>query len=163
MKNFSIQKLVTLAAVAAVYVAMTLVIAPLAYGPIQFRFSEILVLLCFYNKDYCYSMVAGCAIANLFSPMAAMDVPFGTAATLISVLCMVFFAKKLWVASLFPVIINGIVVGIELYVALNEPLLFSMATVALGELVVVTVLGVPFFKLLERNAHIKKYVLMAQA
>lgn len=158
MKNFNAMKLVKIAVVAAIYFVLTVAISPLSFGQIQFRFSEILVLLCFYNKNYCYSMVAGCALANLFSPMAALDVPFGTVATLIAVLCIVFLGKNLWIASIFPVIANGIIVAVELKIAFEAPLLLSMATVALGELVVVTILGVPIFKLLEKNKEFMKLI-----
>ena len=163
MKKVDVKGLVRLAVVAAVYVVVTLAGSWMAYGPVQFRVAEMLMLLCFYRRDYVYSLVLGCGIANLFSPMAALDVPFGTGATLLAALGIVFLARNLWAASLFPVILNGIIVGIELNVAFNEPLLLSMGTVALGELVVVTVVGVPVFKLLERNAYIKNRILLAQS
>lgn len=145
-----ISQIIKIAMVAAIYAVLTVAILPLSYGAIQFRLSEILVLLCFYNPKYCWSMILGCAIANIFSPMAALDIPFGTLATALAVLCLCK-SKNIWIASLFPTIFNGIIVGLELYFALNEPLLISMGTVALGELVVVTVAGVPIFKLLEKN------------
>lgn len=159
------ERMVKIALSAALYAALTVAIAPLAYGAIQFRFSEVLVLLAFFSPDYIIGMTLGCLIANLFSPMALLDVPFGTAATLLSVigiwkcrslaestgcfsqprmgLCMAL-------ASLFPVICNGIIVGFELLVAFQEPLWFSMLTVALGEMAVVTVIGVPVFLTVSR-------------
>ncbi len=162
MKNFTAKRITLIAAVAAIYFVLTIAISPLAFGPIQFRFSEILVLLCFYNKDYCYSMAAGCALANLFSPMAALDVPFGTAATIITVIC-IYKSSNLWIAAIFPVISNGIIIALELKVALNAPLLLSMGTVAFGELVVVLILGVPIFKLLEKNKAFMKLISMEGA
>ena len=50
---FNIRNLARLALIAALYAAMTLAVPGLSFGAIQFRFSEILVLLCFYRKDYC--------------------------------------------------------------------------------------------------------------
>ena len=103
-------------------------------------------------------MVVGCALANLFSPMAAVDVPFGTAATLIAVLCICFFGRKLWIAAIFPVVANGIIVAIELNVFFGLPLFLSMGTVAFGEAVVLA-LGVFVFKLLEKNKSFMKLIL----
>ena len=57
-------KIVRLAIIAGLYVALTWATLPLSYGLIQFRVSEILLLLCFYRKDYIYSLVLGCFIAN---------------------------------------------------------------------------------------------------
>lgn len=156
MKNKT-KDFIQIAMVAAVYAVFTVAISPFSYGAIQLRFSEILVLLCFYNKKYCISLTLGCAIANIFSPMALFDIPFGTLATLLSV---IFICKsgRLWIASLFPTIFNAVIVGAELYFALHEPFMISMATVALGEFIVVTVLGVPLFRLLEKNTYIMRLI-----
>ena len=70
---FQTKNLVRLALVAALYAALTLALPGLSFPAIQFRFSEILVLLCFYRKDYSISLILGCFIANCFSPMALMD------------------------------------------------------------------------------------------
>jgi uncharacterized membrane protein len=159
MKNFSTKRIARIAIVAALYFALTMAVAPIAFGQVQFRVSEILVLLCFYNKDYCYSMGLGCLLANFFSPMWTLDVPFGTLATVIAVVLIVVLGKNLLIASLFPVIINGIIVGLELYVAFGGlPLWMFMASVAFGELVVVTIVGVPVFKLLEKNQTFMKLI-----
>ncbi len=158
MRKFSTKRIARIAIVAALYFAITIAVAPIAFGQVQFRVSEILVLLCFYNKDYCYSMGLGCLLANFFSPMWTFDVPFGTLATVIAVVLMVFWGKNLLIASLFPVIVNGIIVGLELYAAFGLPILMSMVSVAFGELVVVTIVGVPVFKLLEKNQTFMKLI-----
>ncbi len=159
--NFPAERLAKIAVIAALYFALTVAIAPLAYGPVQFRFSEILVLLCFFNKDYCYSMVIGCALSNLFSPMAVLDVPVGTLATFIAVI-LIYKSKNLIISSVFPVILNGLIIGAEITILTPEkniPLLFAnMGTVALGELVVVTVIGVPIFYLLKKNEIVMKLI-----
>ena len=91
---FQTKNLVRLALVAALYAALTLALPGLSFGAVQFRFSEILVLLCFYRKDYSISLILGCFIANCFSPMALMDMIFGTLATAIAVIPM-FYIKNL--------------------------------------------------------------------
>lgn len=147
---FNIRNLARLALVAALYAAMTLAIPGLSFSAVQFRFSEILVLLCFYRKDYCVSLTLGCFIANLFSPFGLYDIIFGTLATAVSVIPM-YHVKNIWLASALPVIGNGIIIGFELFLC-GEPLWFSMGTVALGELVVITVIGCPLFRFaLERS------------
>lgn len=157
MKKNNISDIIKIAIVAAVYAVMTVAISPLSYGPVQFRFSEILILLCFYNKKYCISMTLGCLIANLFSPMALLDVPFGTIATILTVLFL-SKSKNLFIGSLWATVFNGIIVGAELYIAFKEPILLSMGTVALGEFVVVSVLGVIVFKFLQKNRYFMKLI-----
>lgn len=149
----STKNIVRLALVAAAYAALTVLIQPLSYGPVQFRLSEMLVLLAFYRKDYSISLILGCFIANLFSPFGLYDIIFGTLATALAVLPM-YYVKNIFVAALFPVITNGLLVGYELFLV-GEPFLFSVGTVALGELVVVFVLGIMLFKLiLEKNRYL---------
>ena len=52
-----IQEICLNAVIAATYAALTMVISPLSYGPIQFRFAEILVLFCFFNKRYAIGLM----------------------------------------------------------------------------------------------------------
>ncbi len=154
---FYLINLVRLALIAAMYVALTLLIAPLAFGPVQFRFSEVLVLLCFYRKDYSPALILGCFIANLFSPFGLYDIIFGTLATAVAVIPM-YYMKNIFLAALLPVVSNGVIVGFELYLC-GEPLWFSMATVALGELVVVGILGTVIFKLVfDRSSILLKII-----
>ena len=154
---FSVMTLTRLALVAAMYVALTLALPALSYDAIQFRFSEILVLLCFYRRDYSVALILGCFIANLFSPLGWYDLVFGVAATAIAVLPMYYF-KNVFLAALLPVVTNGVLVGIELRLALGEPLWFSMGTVALGELVVMIAGAVIFKFVFEKNAPLMRLI-----
>lgn len=159
-KIFETKNLVRLALVAAVYAALTIALSGLGFGGVQLRFSEILVLLCFYRKDYSISLILGCFIANCFSPMALMDMVFGTLATAIAVIPM-FYIKNIWVASLTSVVSNGIIIPIELYICYgNEPpVWFNMITVAAGELAVVTVIGCVLFKFVfERSSKLMEVI-----
>ncbi len=149
MKNISVKRLVKLAAVAAIYVVLTLALSFMSYANIQFRVAEALMLLCFYKKDYGISLVLGCFIANLFSPMA-LDMVFGTAATVLAVL-LIYISPNIYVASLAPVVTNALVVGFELYYFLDLPFWLSCLQVAVGEFVCVSILGVVIFKIFEKN------------
>lgn len=149
--KFSVRKLTILGLVAAIYVVVTLVLGEMAYANIQFRISEALVLLCFYKKEYCYAMTAGCLIANIFSSLP-LDIVVGTFATIISVIC-ISRCKNIYIASIFPVVFNAVIVGFELKYAYGLPLFLSMAQVAIGEFVCVSVIGIILFKIIERNRH----------
>jgi len=149
MKN--LHDITRIALVASLYIALTW-INPYSYGEIQFRISEVLVLLCFYRKDYSYSLIIGCLIANVFSPVGILDIVFGTLATAISVL-LISYSKRLFIATLYPVIFNGIIVGALIYYATSSPVPIwaLMGYVAIGEFVVVSVVGYILFKILVKN------------
>lgn len=154
MNNLDTKFLVKTAMVAALYAVCTMVIAPLSFGPVQFRFSEILVLLAFLDKDYILGLVLGCAIANLFSPLGLVDVVVGSFATFLSVY-MITKSKSLLIASLWPTI-NCIFIGAELYFLTNVPFILTTLQVALGEFVVVTLIGYPIFKLVINDDKLTK-------
>ena len=152
MKNDLTKRLTRTALIAAIYAVVTLAIAPFAYGSIQFRVSEILVLLAIFDPLYIGGLTLGCLIANLLGPNGPMDVIFGTLATFISVYAIYLTGKliknykiKLLVASIWPTIFNGLIIGCMLNKLYGLPLILSVGEVALGELVVITFIGVPLF------------------
>lgn len=155
MKNTAL-KITRGALITACYVVITLLTASLAYKDIQFRIAEILMLLCFYKKDYCIPLILGCAIANFFSPMALMDIFFGTFATALAAFGM-WKSKNIYIAAVFPVIFNAVIIGAELKIALKLPLFMSMLTVGLGELAVMAA-GVILFKLILEKRNIFKKI-----
>lgn len=150
-----IHQIIRLAIITALYVTLTIVLSFMSFGDIQFRIAEVLLFLCFFRKDYGIALILGCAIANFFSPLGIIDVVFGTLATAISVF-LIMKSKNIFIASLFPVVFNAVLVGLELHLVLGLPLLVSMATVALGETVVVVVLGnLIFFKLRKNTSFLE--------
>ena len=149
-KKNIIKDLSSIAIICAMYVALTLGISPLSYGPLQFRISEALILLCFYNKKYGYSISLGCLIANFFSPLGWVDIVFGTLSTILPCI-FICLSKKLFVASLWPTLFVGLIVGAELSIVYEIPFFITVLEVAFGEFVCVTIIGYPLFKGLENN------------
>ena len=145
----NVKFLVITAMVASVYLVLTLAIAPLSFGLIQVRFSEMLMLLAFFDRKYASGLILGCFLANCFSPFGIMDVVFGTGCTAAAMFCVVKFAKSLFGASLWIVFCNAFI-GIELYL-FGSPLWLSMAMVALGEFLSVSICGVVLMKMLMKN------------
>ena len=151
MNKLNIKDLVQIAIVAALYVALTWALAPISYGSIQFRISEILMLLVLFKPSYAIGLILGCFISNTTSSLGWYDMVFGTLATIIALIPMLKI-KNIYVSAIFPVVSNAIIVAIELYFALGiEPIWLSMLTVGLGEAVVIYLLGIPFIMYLNKN------------
>jgi len=149
--NKNLIKLLKMALVAAIYIALTFVFAPLSFLGVQFRFSEVMVLLAIVDPLYIPALTIGCFISNfLLSPMGMVDVIVGTAATLFSLIAM-SKTKNLFVASLWPTIFNAVMIGAELYYVLNLPFWLSVLQVAVGEFTVVSIVGVVIFKYILKN------------
>lgn len=147
--NNKIKDLVRLSLISALYVILTL-LNPFSYDAIQFRISEILLFLCFFRKDYSIALILGCFIANIFSPMMLYDMFFGTLATALTCLCIIF-SKHLIVTIIYPILFNSILVGVELYLVYNTSFIINALYVGLGEMVVV-IIGFFIFKHLRKNS-----------
>lgn len=150
-RRISVKLIVINAMIAGVYTAFTLAISPIAYSEIQFRLSEIMVFIAFYNKKYIPGLIIGCIIANMFSPMGLLDVVFGTISTVIVCFAM-YLIKNKYLAAFAGAIITGLIIGGELWYAYQIPYLINAIYVAIGELIVL-VIGALAFKILEHNEH----------
>lgn len=151
--NKKTKALTTTAIVAALYATITLALSFIAYGPIQFRLSEVMTLLPLINKRYIVGLTLGCFLANILGPYGVPDIIFGTIATFISVYLVYLTGKYMkdkkgmvLVASLWPVVVNAIIVAAQLKIFFNIPLFITMLQVGFGQFVVVTIIGVPLFK-----------------
>jgi len=143
MKNnmFTTRNLALNAMVAALYAVLTLFLPMLSYGAWQCRLSEALTLLPMIFPASIPGLTVGCLIANLLSPVGALDVVVGTFATLIAAIGTYKLASKPLLAAACPVISNGLIIGIMLSVVGQLPLLLTVLQVAAGEAVAVYGLG----------------------
>lgn len=149
------------ATIAALYAVLTYAAAALglAYGPVQFRFSEALTVLPMFTPAAIPGLALGCFLSNLASPLGVVDWVFGTAATLLAAIFSRMVRKMEWkkipvLVPLMPVLFNTAIIGLEI-ACLTQAGSFgfenftwaafvaSGISVGIGELIVCYVLGVP--------------------
>ncbi len=126
------------AVIAALYAALTLLLAPISYGPIQLRLSEAMALLPILLPQAIPGLFVGCLIANLYTGMLT-DIVFGSLATLLAAIGAYALRKKPLLAAACPVVVNGVIVGLTLALSANLPVALTMGQIALGELAAVLV------------------------
>lgn len=68
----------------ALYLALTILVSPVASGAIQFRISESLNHLVVFNRKYLWGIFGGVVIYNAFFGMGWLDVVFGGGQTLLA-------------------------------------------------------------------------------
>ena len=144
--KFTVKKLTYAAVIAAVYVAITISLAMISFGPLQFRVSEALCILPFFFPAAVPGLFVGCLIANLMTGNI-LDIVFGSLATLIAAI-MTMKIKIKWLACLPPAIINGIIVGAVLAQSFNPEAFWTYVPVYgfqvfVGELGVLYLVGLP--------------------
>ncbi len=140
------------AAIAAIYVVLTMVFAPVSFGPVQFRISEMLCILPYFSGAAVPGVSVGCLLANLLCGAAPLDVVFGSLATLLGAVGSRMLRNWKWLVCIPPIVSNAIIIPWVLRYAYGSTDLipFAMATVAVGELLAVGVLGNLFLLTLER-------------
>ncbi|MBR4761458.1 MAG: QueT transporter family protein [Clostridia bacterium] len=166
MNSKKIRFLVFSAVIAALYALLTYAAAffNLAYGPIQFRFSEALNVLCLFTPAAIPGLTVGCLIANIFS-YNPIDLIMGTSATLIAAVAMYLFRnvklfKFPFLSMLMPVIANGVIVGAEIAIFFTDGgaslagFWIAAVEVAAGELAVMFTLGTMLYYALKSKPDI---------
>lgn len=144
IKNKGTQFLTEAAAIGAIYVVLTLLLAPLSFGEVQIRFSEALTILPFFTPAAIPGLFIGCIIANLLGGAIPVDIIFGSIATLIGAV----FTYKLrnsnrFLAPIPPIAANAIIVPFVLRFGygVNLPIPLMMLTVGIGEVVSCAIVG----------------------
>lgn len=157
MKNKTVLFVTKAAMIAAVYVVLTIVLAPISFGQVQLRVSEALTIMPVFTAAAIPGVFIGCLIGNILGGAVLPDIIFGSLATLVAaVISYKLRGKGLLIASIPPVMLNMLVVPFVLKYAYSVPLPipFMMLTVGAGEAVSCCILGVGLGKLLQKNKFI---------
>lgn len=145
-KNGSAAYTARAAIIAAMYVVLTYLtnLAGLASGVIQVRISEALTVLPVFTPAAVPGLFLGCLLANILTGCAALDVVFGSLATLIGAVGTRLVGKKnKYLAPVPPIIANTLIIPFVLaYVYhFDGSILYFMLTVGAGELISCGLLG----------------------
>jgi uncharacterized membrane protein len=144
--------LVRAAVYAALYAALTLApgLNALAYGQVQFRVSEVLMVFACFDPAAVVGLTAGTAIGNLGSPMMPVDVVVGAALTLLAAAIMYVIGPRV-VALTVPVVVNALGVAAMLALVLDLPYWASAVWVGVGEAAVLFTLGLALLLAVRRR------------
>jgi uncharacterized membrane protein len=164
-------RLAYMAILAAAYAALTFILAPISYGPIQYRVSEALTILPFFIPCSIWGLWLGCILANLYTG-SVLDILFGGLATFMAGIGTAYFGKKgntvknRLLGCLMPVLFNAVIIGAVLtwgyqIQEFERPLksyAFNALTVGLGEAGVLYLIGYPLLKHLPKFKFFRKFV-----
>ncbi len=134
------------AVIAALYFALSVALNAIAFGPVQFRISEILVLLPIIFPEAIPGLTIGCFFTNFFfSPFGVFDMVIGTLATLIGAVGTYLLRRRPILATLPPIIANTLLV--PLIFVLNDAstvYYLAMFEILASQIITCIVLGLPF-------------------
>lgn len=157
--------LVQAAIIASLYAVLTWAQGFLLPGTvsaaIQFRVSEVMNMLALFTPAAIPGLTIGCLLANILSGLGAIDLVFGPVASFCAAAA-IYLVRNIriknipYLAVLMPAVFNGVIIGLEITLFFIEggfhfeAFLIQFAFVALGELLVCTILGIPFTMLIEK-------------
>ena len=158
------------AIIGALYAALTMLLSPISYGPLQLRISELLCILPYFLPFSAVGLFFGCIIANIVSAAGILDIVFGSLATLCAALCTALAGKHgrsrktELIACAMPVLWNSVIVGAVMTLALagvsplEKPSVFALyaAQIGVGEAAVMFAGGLPLMRFLPRQSFFRK-------
>ena len=150
MKNSYVKNLCLSGVIAALYASLTLLLAPISFGPVQFRVAEAMTLLPLLTPAATPGLVIGCFLSNILGSTVE-DAFLGTGATFVAAILTRECRGNKWIAAFWPVICNALIVGVMLYAMSGGSWLLNIVTVGLGEAAVCYLLGIPLVNALEKN------------
>ena len=155
MQNKKVLYLAYAGVIAAVYVVLTYVFAPISFGEVQVRVAEALTILPVFTPAAVPGLFVGCLLGNTLGGAALPDIIFGSLATLAGAIGTRMLRKAHpFLAPVPPILANTIVVPWVLKYAygVDLPIPFMMLTVGIGEVVSCGVLGLVLYTALKRRS-----------
>jgi len=157
MNQFKSSAFITRAAIiAALYVVLTLVFAPISFSEVQVRISEVLTILPFFTPAAIPGLFIGCLIANILGGAVLPDIIFGSIATLLGAIGSYLLRRNRFLVTLPPVIANTVIVPLVLRFAygVNLPMWILFLSIAAGEAISCIGLGSALIAVLKRYQNV---------
>ncbi|MBR1899019.1 MAG: QueT transporter family protein [Oscillospiraceae bacterium] len=141
------------AVIAALYVVLTVVLAPISFGAMQVRLSEILAVLPMFTPAAVPGLFIGCLLGNLLGGAVIWDTVFGSLATLIGAAGGYLLRSNRWLVPLPTIAANTVIVPFVLRYAyeVNLPIPLLALYVAIGEIISCYLLGELLITLLQKR------------
>ncbi len=151
--KFPTKYITTAAIIGALYAALTIVLAPISYGPIQVRISEALTVLPFLFPQAIPGLFLGCMVANIFGGFGPIDIFAGSFLTLVAAMLTWWLRRtnKPWLAPLPPVLVNAFGVSVYVSILAGVPYWVLVFQIGLGQLAACYGLGLPLLYALKKR------------
>lgn len=156
MKIKNVHFMTQAAAIAAIYVVLTVFLKPLSFDAVQIRFAEALTILPLFTPAAIPGLFIGCLLGNFLGGAMLLDVIFGSLTTLVAASISYALRKRKFLVPIPPILLNMLVVPFILKYAygVNLPIPVMMTTVGIGELISCGIIGTILILALEKYKHV---------
>lgn len=138
------------AMIAGLYIVITYILAPVSFGPLQFRAAEALTVLPIIYPEAIPALFIGVFISNIIGGLGLVDIIGGSLVTLIAAYFTYRFRDSI-LAYLSPVILNGFLISIYLKFLFGIPYWLTVIQISASEALVVFLLGYPLIYYLKKK------------
>ncbi len=154
--NLSTKYIAQVGIVGSLYAAITIILAPISYGPIQVRVSEALTILPYLTPAAIPGLFIGCVVANIFGGLGIYDIVGGSLCTLLAAFLTYLSSRtrKPILAPLPPVLVNAFGVSLYLHFLFQLPYWITVVYIGVGETAACFILGYPLLKILLKREKI---------
>ena len=154
MKDPRTARLAQGAVIAALYVALTIVFAPISFREVQVRIAEALTILPLFSGAAVPGLYIGCLLANFIGGAAVPDIIFGSLATLIGAVGTRMLRNKKPVLGVIPPILSNTLIipfVLRYAYAVELPIPVLMLSIFIGEALSCGVLGMILYYALNKR------------
>ena len=129
--------------IAALYVVLTMLFAPISFKEVQVRISEALTILPLFTPAAIPGLFVGCLISNILGGGILWDIIFGSIATLLGAIFGYMLRRNKWLVPVPAIVANTIIVPLVLRFGygVNLPFILLVLSIAAGEFLSCFVLG----------------------
>ncbi len=138
------------AMIAGIYIVITYLLAPVSFGPLQFRAAEALTVLPILYPEAIPALFIGVLISNIFGGLGLVDIIGGSLVTLIAAYFTYYFRASI-LAYLSPIVFNGFLISIYLKILFDLPYWLTVIQISISEATVVFLLGYPLIYYLKKR------------
>ena len=131
------------AIIAALYVVLTLLFAPISFGAVQVRVAEALTIFPLFTPAAIPGLFIGCILANILGGCILWDIIFGSIATLIGAVIGYLIRSNRWLVPIPAILSNTVIVPLVLRYGygVDMPFILLVLSIFIGEIAGCYILG----------------------
>ncbi len=139
------------AVISALYIALTMFLAPISYGVIQLRVAESFTILPALMPYTMWGLFIGCAVSNIVSVFGIVDVIVGSLITLVASF-LTSKIKNMWLAPLPPIFLNAFFLPLMWYLTGAEAVYWiNVLSIFVSQTLVLYIIGIPLYIITQKR------------
>jgi len=143
--------------ITGIYIVITYLLAPVSFGPLQFRLAEALTVLPILYPEAVPALFLAVMLSNIIGGLGLVDIIGGSLVTLLAAAVTYKFRHSI-IAYLSPIIFNGLLVSLYLALLFELPYWLTAVQITISQAVVILLFGYPLIRFLRSRQENSRYL-----